>query len=63
MKTPRLTSSLPIHDYSSARENALSWLGERHLLAVPLNVRQPHRAPPAWLLQTTPWLQTAPRGR
>jgi hypothetical protein len=30
------TSRLPVDDYSAALRNAVSWLGERYLLAVPL---------------------------
>jgi hypothetical protein len=33
-------SSLPVHDYEPALQRAVSWLGERHLLATP-SVRLP----------------------
>lgn len=43
-KTPNLT--IPQHDYRSALEGALSWLGDRYLLAEPLNRRNDDRKPP-----------------
>jgi hypothetical protein len=30
------SSRLPVDDYSAALRNAVSWLGERYLLAVPV---------------------------
>lgn len=32
--------AIPTHDYRSALQGALSWLGNRYLLAEPLNRRQ-----------------------
>ena len=63
MKRRQNIPILPVHDYGSAIESAVSWLGERHLLAIPVTSRQPRRRLPALLLQTTPWLQTAMRRR
>jgi len=34
------TTSIPLHDYQRAVKNAVSWLGDRYLLAEP----QPRRA-------------------
>jgi hypothetical protein len=31
----RKQANFPVHDYSPALEGALSWLGDRHLLAEP----------------------------
>jgi hypothetical protein len=40
MNTKKSTSqTIPQHDYRSALEGALSWLGDRYLLAEPLNRR------------------------
>ena len=37
MKSPAtLTRAIPLHDYGPALESAVSWLGERHLLAEPV---------------------------
>jgi hypothetical protein len=32
--------ALPIVDYSAARERAIQWLGDRYLLAKPINAKQ-----------------------
>lgn len=37
-KTP--AQKIPTHDYSPALQGALSWLGNRYLLAEPLNRRR-----------------------
>jgi len=40
MKTQKPKSqTIPQHDYRSALQGALSWLGDRYLLAEPLNRR------------------------
>lgn len=36
MKRKDLNNSLPQHDYRSALQGALSWLGDRYLLAEPV---------------------------
>jgi hypothetical protein len=56
MKTPKsMSQGIPQHDYRSALQGALSWLGDRYLLAEPLNRRpddrksqgsEPHRTQP-----------------
>jgi hypothetical protein len=43
LKTPRQT--IPPHDYRHALQGALSWLGNRYLLAEPLNRRSEDRKP------------------
>jgi len=63
MKVRQDNRSLPLHDYSSAIQGAVSWLGERYLLAVPVAVRPLRRHPPLFLLRSTPWLRTAKHRR
>jgi hypothetical protein len=58
MKSHQANSILPVHDYSGAIQVAVSWLGERYLLAVPVAARQRRRPVPTFLLRTTPWLPT-----
>ena len=36
MKRKQSTAQIPLHDYSPALQGALSWLGDRHLLAEPV---------------------------
>ena len=44
MKTQKPKSqTIPQHDYRSALQGALSWLGDRYLLAEPLNRRSDDR--------------------
>ena len=44
MKTHNSKSqTIPQHDYRSALQGALSWLGDRYLLAEPLNRRNDER--------------------
>ena len=38
-KTKQLKQAIPTHDYRPALQGALSWLGNRYLLAEPLNRR------------------------
>ncbi len=35
MKRKELTAIIPLHDYRPALEGAVSWLGDRYLLAEP----------------------------
>ena len=42
-KTPNV--NLPLHDYSPALQGALSWLGDRHLLAEPVPRLNEERSP------------------
>lgn len=37
MKTANERTAAPIVDYSEARERAIKWLGDRYLLAKPIN--------------------------
>ena len=44
MKRPNdLHSQLPVHDYGLALQSAVSWLGDRYLLAAPIPTRRPDR--------------------
>jgi hypothetical protein len=36
MKSKQPTLAMPLHDYQPALQGALSWLGDRHLLAEPV---------------------------
>jgi hypothetical protein len=36
MKRNEPTANIPLYDYSPALQGALSWLGDRHLLAEPV---------------------------
>ena len=48
MKRKQQNISMPLHDYRPALQGALSWLGDRHLLAepvrAPVEVRTPYFA-------------------
>ena len=44
---------LPVEDYSAALRNAVSWLGERYLLAMP--VTRSERTPPRYFPQGPGW--------
>ena len=44
---------LPVEDYGAALRNAVSWLGERHLLATP--VTRSERAAPRYFPQGRGW--------
>jgi hypothetical protein len=46
-------SRLPVDDYSAALRKAVSWLGERYLLAVP--VTRNEQATPRYLPQGPGW--------
>ena len=44
MKSPAtLTRAIPVHDYGPALQDAVSWLGERYLLADPVPRRNDER--------------------
>jgi hypothetical protein len=45
MKTP--THAIELHDYSPALKGAVSWMGDRYLLAEPVP-RRSGRPPPRW---------------
>ena len=43
MKRNELKATIPTHDYRAALHGALSWLGDRYLLAEPApRLREPH---------------------
>ena len=47
MKRKELTTTIPMHDYRAALQGAVSWLGDRYLLAEPvrrIDDRQPYFA-------------------
>jgi hypothetical protein len=46
MKRPEhKTRSIPVHDYGHALQTAVSWLGDRYLLAEPVPRRREEPAP------------------
>jgi hypothetical protein len=51
--TTQESPRLPVEDYSGALRNAVSWLGERHVLAVP--VTRIERASPRYFHQGQGW--------
>jgi hypothetical protein len=54
----RNNSRLPLHDYRNALKSAVSWLGERYLLAEPVARRR--EEPKPFFTETPRWL---PQGR
>ena len=45
MKRSKPTSRMPLHDYRLALQTAVSWLGDRYLLAEPVSRRVEERKP------------------
>jgi hypothetical protein len=45
MKRKPSTATIPLHDYRPALQGALSWLGDRHLLAEPVPRLREESAP------------------
>ena len=45
MKRKQSTATIPLHDYRPALEGALTWLGDRHLLAEPVPRLSVERVP------------------
>ena len=45
MKRKQSTVPFPLHDYRPALQGALSWLGDRHLLAEPVPRLNEERTP------------------
>jgi hypothetical protein len=45
MTRNKQTAKLPLHDYRPALQGALSWLGDRHLLAEPVPRLHEERTP------------------
>jgi hypothetical protein len=44
MKRKELTAGIPMHDYRAALEGAVSWMGDRYLLAEPVpRLHEEHR--------------------
>lgn len=55
MKRNKATqSALPLHDYRVALQTAMSWLGDRYLLAEP--VRRPNAGPSPFFAEPRRWL-------
>ena len=52
MKTTT-TRAIPLHDYGPALQNAVSWLGDRYLLADPVPRRNDEPKP--WFNETRSW--------
>jgi hypothetical protein len=52
-RTRELNRSLPLHDYSPALQSAVSWLGDRYLLAEPVTRRV--EAPRAFFTEPPRW--------
>jgi hypothetical protein len=44
MKADPSRHSIPLHDYGPALRSAVSWLGDRYLLAEPVERRADHRS-------------------
>jgi hypothetical protein len=51
---------LPLHDYDVARKTAVSWLGDRYLLAEP--VRRISEEPKAYFTEARHWHASTRRG-
>ena len=45
MKRKELTTTIPTHDYRAALQGAVSWLGDRYLLAEPVRRLNEERRP------------------
>jgi hypothetical protein len=45
MKRKQLTHAIPMHDYRAALQGAVSWLGDRYLLAEPVRRINEDRRP------------------
>jgi hypothetical protein len=45
MKRKELTAKIPMHDYGAALQGAVSWLGNRYLLAEPVPRLSEERRP------------------
>jgi hypothetical protein len=48
-------ASIPVHDYGLALESAVSWLGDRYLLADPLPRRRDERK--GYFIESRRWLE------
>jgi hypothetical protein len=45
MKRKEMTTTIPMHDYRAALQGAVSWLGDRYLLAQPVARLSEERRP------------------
>jgi hypothetical protein len=59
MKRPEMIVTIPQHDYAPAVQSALSWLGDRYLLAAPAPRRPEERKP--YFGETRSWHRAAPK--
>jgi len=57
MKRPENRSSMPVHDYGHALQSAVSWLGDRYLLASPTPRRT--EEPSAYFGESQRWLHAS----
>jgi hypothetical protein len=57
MKRPENRSSIPVHDYGNALQSAVSWLGDRYLLASPTPRRT--EEPSAYFGESQRWLNAS----
>lgn len=53
MKRPTKPAAIPLHDYDRALQTAVSWLGDRYLLAEPVKRRPADRSP--YFSETPRW--------
>ena len=55
--------SFPLQDYSRAIHQAVEWLGDRYLLAVPVRALRRGERRPHYFASTLPWIsrREAPR--
>jgi len=58
MKRPNPNSRIPQHDYGLALQTAVSWLGERYLLAEPVPRRIEERKP--FFVEAKSWHEPRP---
>jgi hypothetical protein len=54
-RTPGSANAFPLHDYSIAISSAVSWLGERYLLASPINRPRRRSAEPFYGQRASWW--------
>ena len=57
MKRPENRSSMPVHDYGHDLQSAVSWLGDRYLLASPTPRRT--EEPSAYFGESQRWLNAS----
>ena len=61
MKNPNQKPRIPQHDYGLALQSAVSWLGERYLLAEPVSRRSEERKP--FFVEAKSWHEPRPAVR